>query len=145
MSLTEPVAIKNNNQPMMVVTVSGGARTRWVIEQQVREARQEREDGGGGRSVTKPTTKEEGGVTMTGQTTINKQLGLRFAPFGQISNNILCQLIQCHNKRRQRREVGVQGLAAWLDQCQRSEEAEATKLGRKGGKGGELNAKNPHL
>jgi hypothetical protein len=27
-SLTEPVRIKNNNQPMMVMTVSGGVTTR---------------------------------------------------------------------------------------------------------------------
>ncbi len=40
-SSTEPVGINNNNQPMMVVTVSGGMRTWRMIEQQVREARQE--------------------------------------------------------------------------------------------------------
>ncbi len=28
---TEPVGIKNNNQPMVVVTVSGGMRTRRAI------------------------------------------------------------------------------------------------------------------
>jgi hypothetical protein len=48
MSLTEPVGIKNNNQPMVVVTVSGGMRTWRAIEQCVREARQEGGDGGGG-------------------------------------------------------------------------------------------------
>jgi hypothetical protein len=57
--MTEPVGIKNNNQPMVVVTVSGGMRTWRAIEQCVREARQEGEDGGGGRSMTKPTTEEE--------------------------------------------------------------------------------------
>jgi hypothetical protein len=46
-SSSEPVGIKNNNQPMVVVTVSRGVRTRRVIERQVREARQEGEDGGG--------------------------------------------------------------------------------------------------
>jgi hypothetical protein len=40
-SSTEPVGIKNNNQPMMVMTESGGMRTRRAIEQQVREVRQE--------------------------------------------------------------------------------------------------------
>ncbi len=99
-SSTEPISIKYNNQPMMVVTVSRDKRTWRVIEQQVREARQGGEDGGGGRSVTKPTTKEEEGATMTRQTTINKQCGPRFAPLGQISNNIPCLLIQCLKKRR---------------------------------------------
>ncbi len=47
-SSTEPVGIKNNNQPMVVVSGSGGVRTWQAIEQHVREARQEREDGGGG-------------------------------------------------------------------------------------------------
>ena len=60
-SSTEPVGIKNNNQQMIVVTVSRGVRTRRGIEQQVREARQEGEDDGGRRSKTKPTTKEEEG------------------------------------------------------------------------------------
>jgi hypothetical protein len=68
-SSTEPVGINNNNQPMMVVTVSKDVRTQRAIEQQVREARQNGEDGRGGRSgqrggrssMTKPTTKEEGG------------------------------------------------------------------------------------
>ncbi len=45
-SLTEPVGIKNNNQPMVVVTVSRGVRTWRAIEQRVREVRQEGEDGG---------------------------------------------------------------------------------------------------
>ncbi len=40
-SSTEPVGIKNNNQPMMVMTESGGVKTQWAIEQQMREARQE--------------------------------------------------------------------------------------------------------
>jgi hypothetical protein len=40
-SSTEPVGIKNNNQPMMLMTVSEGVRTRQAIEQQVREARHE--------------------------------------------------------------------------------------------------------
>ncbi len=47
-SSTEPVGIKNNNQPMVVVTVIGGVRTRRAIEGHVREARQEGQDGGGG-------------------------------------------------------------------------------------------------
>ncbi len=38
-SSTEPVGIKNNNQPMVVMVVSGGMRMRQAIEQQVREAR----------------------------------------------------------------------------------------------------------
>ncbi len=58
-SLTELVGIKNNNQPMVVVTVNRGLRTWRVIEQHVREVRQEGEDGGGGRSMTKQTTEEE--------------------------------------------------------------------------------------
>ncbi len=41
MALTEPVGIKNNNQPMMVMTESGGVRTWQAVEHQVREARQE--------------------------------------------------------------------------------------------------------
>ncbi len=89
---TELVGIKHNNWPMVVVTVSRGMRTWRVIEPQVREARQEGEDGGGGKCVTKPMTKEERGAMMTGQTTINKQWGLRLTPFGQISDNIWCQL-----------------------------------------------------
>ncbi len=40
-SSTEPVGIKNNNQLMMVMTVSGGMRLQQAIEQQVREARHE--------------------------------------------------------------------------------------------------------
>ncbi len=40
-SFTEPVGIKNNNQPMMVMTVSRGVRTQQGIEQQVKEARHE--------------------------------------------------------------------------------------------------------
>ncbi len=40
-SSTEPVGIKNSNQPMMVMTVSGGVWTQRVIEQQAREARQD--------------------------------------------------------------------------------------------------------
>ncbi len=58
-SSTEPVGIKNNNQPMVVVTVSGGVRTWRAIEQRVREARQEGEDGRGGRSMTEPSTEED--------------------------------------------------------------------------------------
>jgi hypothetical protein len=42
LSLTEPVGMKNNNQPMMVMTESKDVRMRRGIEQQVREARQER-------------------------------------------------------------------------------------------------------
>jgi hypothetical protein len=53
---TELVGIKNNNQPMVVLTVSRGMRTRLAIEQRVREVRQEREDSWGGRSLTKPMT-----------------------------------------------------------------------------------------
>jgi hypothetical protein len=52
----------------------------------------------GGTSVTKPAAKEERGAMMIGQTTINKQWGLRFATFGQISDNIPCLLIQCLNR-----------------------------------------------
>ncbi len=40
-SSTEPVGIKNNNQPVMVMTESGGVRSRQAIEQQVRVVRQE--------------------------------------------------------------------------------------------------------
>jgi hypothetical protein len=40
-SSTEPVGMKNNNQPMMVMTESRGMRMQQAIEQQVREARQE--------------------------------------------------------------------------------------------------------
>ncbi len=40
-SLTEPVGMKNNNQPMMVMTVSGGMSTWQAIEQQMRDARHE--------------------------------------------------------------------------------------------------------
>ncbi len=50
-SLTEPVGIKKNTQPMVVVTVSRGVWTRWAIEPYVREVRQEGEDGGGGRGA----------------------------------------------------------------------------------------------
>ncbi len=40
-SLTEPVGMKSNNQPMMVMTESGDMRMQRAIERQVREARQE--------------------------------------------------------------------------------------------------------
>ncbi len=33
-SETKLVGIKNNNQPMMVVTINGGMRRLWAIEQQ---------------------------------------------------------------------------------------------------------------
>ncbi len=38
-TLTELVVVKNNNQPMMVMTESGGIRVRWSSERQVREVR----------------------------------------------------------------------------------------------------------
>jgi hypothetical protein len=60
-SSTEPVGINNNNQLMMVVTVSRGARTWQPIVQQVREARQAGEDGGGRRSIKSPRPKRRGG------------------------------------------------------------------------------------
>jgi hypothetical protein len=105
-SLKEPVGIKKNNQPIVVVTISRGVRMQQAIERQVREARQEREDCGGGRSMANTMTDEEGGTTMTGQTTINKQWGLRFAPFGQISINIQCVYLMSR-QRRYKKEVGV--------------------------------------
>ncbi len=58
-SSIEPMGIKNHNQPMVVVTVSGGVRTWRTIKQCVREARQEGKDGRGRRSMTKPMTKKE--------------------------------------------------------------------------------------
>ena len=48
-SATKLVGIKNNNQPMMVVTINGGKRTRQAIEQQYgRQGKREKTAGGEG-------------------------------------------------------------------------------------------------
>ncbi len=47
--MTKLVGIKNNNQPMMVMTINGGVRTRLAIEQQYgRQGKREKTAGGKG-------------------------------------------------------------------------------------------------